>query len=100
VLEVYALELGRSRDLLGMARYLRSGDFIRNDCVRHYRTRAVHIEGSRPLPINIDGEISGHTPTDFSIRHGAIQVLVPPDAPAIAPGLQGAPDHSSRDGDR
>src|SRR3712207_8898387 len=43
-LDVYAVELGRRRDLFGAARYLKSGDFIRNESVRQYRTERIRLE--------------------------------------------------------
>src|SRR3712207_7922005 len=55
-LDVYAVELGRRRDLFGAARYLKSGDFIRNESVRQYRTERIRLETEPDLPINIDGD--------------------------------------------
>jgi YegS/Rv2252/BmrU family lipid kinase len=76
-LDVYAIELGRRRDLLGVTRYLRSGEFIHREGVHYYSTRAVRIETDPPLPINIDGELVDRPPEIFSLAPEALNVLVP-----------------------
>ena len=82
-LEIYAIELGRRRDLVGVARYLRSEDFIREEGVGHYRTERVRLETEPDLPINIDGEVVSKTPQNFSVVHNALKVLVPPESTAV-----------------
>jgi YegS/Rv2252/BmrU family lipid kinase len=76
-LDVYAIELGRRRDLLGVIRYLRSGEFIHREGVHYYSTRAVRIAADPPLPINIDGELVDRPPEVFSLAPEALNVLVP-----------------------
>jgi len=88
-LDVYAIELGRHRDLIGVARYLKSGDFIRGQGVSHYRTGWVRLETDPELAVNIDGEVVTRTPQDFSVVHNALKVLVPPDSTAARRDLAG-----------
>ncbi|HKH10076.1 MAG TPA: lipid kinase [Rubrobacter sp.] len=76
-LDVYAVTLGRRRDLFGVARYLKSGDFIRNGSVSQYRTARVRLETDLELLVNIDGELVARTPEDFSVADNALKVLVP-----------------------
>jgi len=76
-LDVYAIELGRHRDLFGVPRYLKSGDFIRNESVSQYRTTRVRLETDPQLAVNIDGELVATTPQDFSVADNALKVLVP-----------------------
>ena len=76
-LDVYAITLGRHRDLFGVARYLKSGDFIRNESVSQYRTSRVRLETVPPLAVNIDGELVARTPQDFSVADDALKVLIP-----------------------
>jgi len=76
-LDVYAVTLGRRRDLFGVARYLKSGDFIRNESVSQYRTARVRLETDPELLVNIDGELVARTPEDFSVADNALKVLVP-----------------------
>ncbi len=88
-LDVYAIELGRHRDLFGVARYLKSGDFIRSGGVSQYRTPRVRLETEPDLPVNIDGEIVAMTPQEFSIAQNALKVLVPRDSTAARRDLSG-----------
>lgn len=79
-LDVYTIELGRHRDLLGVARYLKSGDFISNGSVEHYRTSRVYLETEPELPVNVDGELVARTPLKFSVSPNALKVVVPQDS--------------------
>jgi diacylglycerol kinase family enzyme len=88
-LDVYAIEMGRHRDLIGVARYLKSGDFIRSESVSHYQTERVRLETDPELPVNIDGEVVTRTPQDFSVVHNALRVLVPPESTAASRDLAG-----------
>jgi diacylglycerol kinase (ATP) len=81
-LDVSIIELGRPRDLIGVARYLKSGDFIRMEGVHHYRTGHVRLETEPDLPVNIDGEIVTRTPQDLSVASNALKVLVPQESTA------------------
>jgi diacylglycerol kinase (ATP) len=76
-LDVYAIELGRHRDLIGVARYFKSGDFIREESVSHFETTRVRLETEPDLQINVDGELVASTPQTFSIARNALNVLVP-----------------------
>jgi len=88
-LDVYAIALDRHRDLLGVARYLKSGDFIRSESVSHYRITRVRLETEPELPINIDGEVVSRTPQDFSVAENALKVLVPRESTAARRDLRG-----------
>jgi diacylglycerol kinase (ATP) len=81
-LDIYAIELGRHRNLLGIARYLKSGDFIEMEGVHHFRTSSVRIETDPDMAVNIDGEVVAQTPQDFSVVQNALNVLVPQDSSA------------------
>lgn len=81
-LDVYAIELGRHRDLLGVLRYLKSGDFIPNDCVHRYRTKRIHLETDPAQQVNIDGEVTSRTPQRFSVTENALKVMVPKESGA------------------
>ena len=88
-LDVYAIELGRPRNMFGVARYLKSGDFIRNESVSQYRTERVRLETDPVLPINIDGELVARTPQDFCVAHNALKVIVPSESTAASRDLAG-----------
>ena len=76
-LDVYAIKLGRQRDLFGVARYLKSGDFVKNESVDHFRTRRVRLETEPELSVNVDGELVAKTPEEFSVAANALHVIVP-----------------------
>ena len=86
-LDVYAIQLGRHRDLFGVARYLKSGDFIRNESVSQYRTGRVRLETDPQMSVNIDGELVAMTPQDFSVAENALKVLVPQSSAAASRDL-------------
>lgn len=76
-LDIYTIRLGRHRDLFGVARYLKSGDFVKSECVDHFSTRRVCLETEPELAINIDGELVAHTPEEFRVAPNALRVIVP-----------------------
>ncbi|MDQ3924735.1 MAG: lipid kinase [Actinomycetota bacterium] len=76
-LDVYAIRLGRRRDLVGVARYLRSGDFVKNESVDHFRTRRILLTTEPALAVNVDGELVAQTPQEFSVAENALRVFVP-----------------------
>lgn len=81
-LDVYAIEAGRRKDLVDVARGLRSGRFVEHRLVSHYRTKKVLLETDPELPINVDGELMANTPRQFSLAPNALKVLVPEDSAA------------------
>ncbi len=94
-LDVYAIELGRRRDLPGIARYLRSGEFIHRKGVHHYETPTVGIKTDPTLPINIDGELVDQSPEIFSLAPEALKVIVPATSAAAR---QDAAEHDRSSG--
>jgi diacylglycerol kinase (ATP) len=76
-LDVYAIKLGRQRDLVGVARYLKSGDFVKNESVDHFHTQRVRLETEPELSVNVDGELVTRTPEEFSVAANALHVIVP-----------------------
>jgi diacylglycerol kinase (ATP) len=76
-LDVYAIKLGRRRDLMGVARYIKSGDFVKNESVDYFRTSRVLVETDPDLQVNVDGELVARTPEEFSVAENALHVIVP-----------------------
>jgi diacylglycerol kinase (ATP) len=70
-LDVYAIEWGNWRDLLGVLRSFKSGHFVRHETVHYYQTACVRIDTARPLPTNVDGELVDQTPVLFSLARDA-----------------------------
>lgn len=81
-LDVCVIEIMRHRDLLGVVLYLKSGDFIREEGVSHFKTTEVHLETDPVQRINVDGEIVSSTPKTFRVERDALRVLVPPGSKA------------------
>lgn len=81
-LDVYAIQMGRHRDMLGAARYLKSGDFIRNESVEQYQTTRMTLETDPAQQVNVDGEIVASTPQTFSVARDALHILIPESSDA------------------
>jgi len=67
-------------ELWQVGTHLRDGQYIRHPKVRTFRqVRRLHLEvlGHRRQSINVDGELSGHTPANFKIAPAALKVFVP-----------------------
>ena len=77
MLDVHAIEAGPYRELFRVLRRLRGGAHVQSHLVSHFQTRSIHVETGPSMPINVDGEISGRTPTKFSLAPNALRVLVP-----------------------
>lgn len=79
-LDVYAITRGRLREHLSIARLLKDGSLVEHDRVVHVTTRSVRL-GTDPVgAVNLDGEISGRTPTLFEVERNAVHVVVPQEA--------------------
>ena len=77
LLDVYAIERGRLRDHVSIARLLRSGHFVEHDRVHHVTCRRVTVTTSEPHPINLDGEVAARSPATFEVERNALHVVVP-----------------------
>jgi YegS/Rv2252/BmrU family lipid kinase len=49
----------------------------RHETVRDFTARRLRIETDPPLPISIDGEVTGRTPATIEVAERAIEVIVP-----------------------
>ena len=76
-LDVYAIEQGRLRDHLSLARLLRTGHIVEHERVHHVTTRRLRLVTDEPLPVNLDGEIAASTPMTFEVDRNALHVVVP-----------------------
>jgi YegS/Rv2252/BmrU family lipid kinase len=77
----------RKRSLWG--RLVVAKDFIlrrakRRLWVRYDTFKSLKIETPEPIPYQIDGEVAGFTPAEFSVAPGILKVIVPQKTP---PGL-------------
>lgn len=77
-LDVYAVEAGGPVSLARVAWGMRTGEFVNDERVHHWRTSRVMLATDPPLPIDLDGELVSRTPKPFSVAPGALKILVPP----------------------
>jgi diacylglycerol kinase (ATP) len=82
LLDVYAIERGRLRDHVSIARLLRSGHFVEHERVHHLTCRRVTVTTAEPHPINLDGEVAASSPATFEVDRNAVHVVVPPHSRA------------------
>ena len=76
-LDVSVIRHGTIRELIAVARHLKSGQLAGTKQAEHYRVARVRVETEPSLPINVDGEVVARTPRDFSAEHNALHVVVP-----------------------
>lgn len=77
LLDVYAVEQGRLRDHVSVARLLRTGHLVDHERVHHVSTRSLRLVTDEPLPVNLDGEIAATTTATFEVDRNALHVVVP-----------------------
>jgi diacylglycerol kinase (ATP) len=50
---------------------------IRVPEVEYFQTRRIRVESDRTVPVELDGELVGNCPVEFSLKERALHVLVP-----------------------
>jgi diacylglycerol kinase (ATP) len=76
-LDIYAILAAPLREHMKIARLLKDGSFIGHDRVYHLTSRRVRLVTEPPLSVNLDGEITTITPTDFNVQRNAVHIMVP-----------------------
>jgi diacylglycerol kinase (ATP) len=51
---------------------------IRTPEVEYFQTRQLHVASDEEVPVELDGELVGICPVEFSLRERSLRVLVPP----------------------
>ncbi|MFC5381074.1 YegS/Rv2252/BmrU family lipid kinase [Aquipuribacter nitratireducens] len=77
LLDVYAIRAAPVREHVRIARALRDGSFVAHRAVEHVTARAVRLTTDPATPLNLDGEVVGRTPAEFTVDRNAVHVLVP-----------------------
>jgi diacylglycerol kinase (ATP) len=77
LLDVYAVEQGRLRDHVSIARLLRTGHLVEHDRVHHVTARRLRLVTDEPIEVNLDGEVAATTPATFEVDRNALHVVVP-----------------------
>ena len=50
---------------------------IRTPEVEYFQTRRLRVESDEPVPVEVDGELVGNCPVEFTVRERSLCVLVP-----------------------
>jgi len=50
---------------------------IRTPEVEYFQTRRLRVESDEPVPVEVDGELVGNCPVEFTVRERSLSVLVP-----------------------
>ncbi|MDN4175501.1 lipid kinase [Nocardioides sp. SOB77] len=77
LLDVYAIERGRLRDHVSIARFLKDGTFVEHERVHHVTTRRVRLTTDPVRAVNLDGEVVARTPAVVEVERNALHVVVP-----------------------
>jgi diacylglycerol kinase (ATP) len=65
---------------LEMIRYLQNVIFtpqISSPEIEYFQTRQLRVSSDEAVPVEIDGELAGNAPVEFTIAKHALQVLSP-----------------------
>jgi YegS/Rv2252/BmrU family lipid kinase len=55
------------------------GNILGDPVIRHFRAARVRIEADPPAGVQVDGQLAGSTPVEFSLLNRALRVIVPPE---------------------
>lgn len=70
----------RGSDPLSIIRYLRGalfGSVSRFSDVHYFKAKTLEVEANRDVPLEVDGEVVGHSPVKFAVKHQKLHVLAP-----------------------
>jgi diacylglycerol kinase (ATP) len=56
---------------------IRSGTMEKANNVTFFRSKTIQIAPTRILPVNLDGELHGYTPAQFTVVENALNVIAP-----------------------
>ena len=77
MLDVYVF---RGSDYLSIIRYMRGALFkslATFTDVHYFKAKSLLVEANREVPLEVDGEVIGHSPVKFAIKHRKLRVLAP-----------------------
>jgi YegS/Rv2252/BmrU family lipid kinase len=70
----------KSMNYLALMRYLRGlvfGSLTKFTDVEYFKSSHLLVKSDRHVPLEADGELAGHAPVEFTVRHKKLRVLVP-----------------------
>jgi diacylglycerol kinase (ATP) len=83
LLDVVVVKAGPLASLAGFASLCLLGRHLEHELVVHHRVTSLEVGSDPPMPFNVDGELVGETPVEYSVRPGALRVLAAADAPGL-----------------
>jgi diacylglycerol kinase (ATP) len=81
-LDIYCFQGSSPLRILAHVVNILISQHIQDPRVDIYRARRVEIRTYRPLPVQVDGDYIGNTPIVIEVVPRAINLMVPPNAPA------------------
>jgi diacylglycerol kinase (ATP) len=70
----------KGSDPVSIFRYMRGtlfGSVSTFSDVHYFKTKNLTVEADREVPLEVDGEVVGHSPVKFSVKHRKLHVLTP-----------------------
>ncbi len=92
LLDVVIVKWAPMLDLAGVAARLTAGRYLDSPHVVHRKVRRLHIESRPGMWFNLDGEMFTREPVTFTVRPGAVKVVVGPDFQAEPPPPPATPE--------
>jgi YegS/Rv2252/BmrU family lipid kinase len=75
MLEVCVFEGGRVADVLRYLPRVLTASHPKLSDAHYFKARQVRVESTQPTPTELDGELWGNCPAEFSVEPGALRVL-------------------------
>jgi diacylglycerol kinase (ATP) len=76
MLDVCVLPCSSYVQAMRLAVLVTTGDHVTEEGVVYTKGRSVRIESKKPVPVQIDGEASGHTPLAIELLPGGLRFIV------------------------
>ncbi|HEY7086630.1 MAG TPA: diacylglycerol kinase family protein [Tepidisphaeraceae bacterium] len=77
LLDICVLPCRTPVQLMRLAMLTTTGDHIYEEDVVYTKGASVHVESPQPVPVQIDGEASGHTPLKIDLLPSGVPFIVP-----------------------
>jgi diacylglycerol kinase (ATP) len=76
-LDMIVVTATRPNELAGVIARLATMRLGQSPCVRHIRARKISVHSTRPIPVELDGDVAAKTPVTFGILPRAIGLIGP-----------------------
>lgn len=76
-LDVIIFTARRPREIASTIGRFATGSLARSPYTIHLRGKEITLTSEPPIPVQLDGDLIGHTPARFSLLHRAVELIVP-----------------------